>query len=165
MSHSFEVLETRVGRLERQNRLLKYLALVLLALAAATAVFGQRDKDVTLQGQKFELRDGTGRVRAELAILNGEPVLSFYDEHGDNESFVDGSQFTILKKGGGDSDIQAMFAADGLSFEGDYNRQFVSLRADRGQQTGKLQLNDYGHKVYAAISPGDLLKLLRKKAE
>jgi len=36
---------------------------------------------------------------------------------------------------------------------------FVSLRGDKAEQTGKLQLNDYHHKTFAGITPADLSKL------
>ena len=166
MNDAFEVLEKRMVRIERQNRRLKYWGVVLVAFACAAVAWGRAEGNPPIQAQRFELRDEAGRLRAELSMLNGEPALRFFDKEGSNGgSLLNADAFVIFKKGGSDSDIQAAFAADGLSFEGDYNQEFVSLRADREGQTGKLQLNDYRHKVYAGVSPVDLLKLQFKKAD
>ena len=159
MSHDNDVLEKRIRRLESQNRRIKWFGIVFVAFAMASTVWAQKAGTTAMQAQKFELRDDAGQLRADLAILNGEPVLSFYDKNGGSESFIDGDQFTIFKKGGGEADIQAAFGAHGLSFEDGHDRVFVSLRGDEKDQTGKLQLNDYHHKTYAGVTPADLSKL------
>ncbi len=156
MNHEFEVLEKRIKRLESQDRRLKWLGFVLVALAMATAAWGQKAGSVVMQAQKFELRDDAGRLRAELAILEGAPALRLFAVDGDVQSLLDEDSFTIFKKGG---DIQAVFAFNGLSFEDGHDKVFVSLRADKEGQMGKLQINDYHHKIYASVTPGDLSKL------
>jgi hypothetical protein len=166
MKHDIEVLEKRIEKLERQNRRLKWLGLALVALTTATAAWGQKDKTVVMQAQKFELRDDAGRLRADLLMLNGEPALRFFDkDESSGGSLLKGDSFTIFKKGGGEADIEATFGAHGLSFEGTHDRVFVSLRTDEEEQTGKLQMNDYGHKTYASVSPGDLAQLHSRKAQ
>jgi len=167
MNCDIEALEKRIERLERQNRRVKWLGFVLVALATATATWGQKDKssDVVVQAQKFELWDDAGRLRADLLMLNGEPALRFFDKDGTTGgSLLDGHSFTIFRKGGGESDIEATFGGEGLSFEGEHNRVFVSLRADEEEQTGKLQLNDYTHKAFVGVTPTDLSKLHGDKA-
>jgi hypothetical protein len=57
-----------------------------------------------------------------------------------------------------------MFGAHGLSFENGRDHVFVSLRGDEDEQTGKLQLNDYRHKIFAGVMPVDLSKLQPVKA-
>jgi hypothetical protein len=164
MSHDIERLETRIRRLESQNRRLKWIGILVAVLAMASTVWAQKAGTPAMQAQKFELRDDAGKLRADLAILNGEPVLSFYDKNGGSESFIDGDQFTIFKKGGGEADIQAAFGAHGLSFEDGHDRVFVSLRGDEENQTGKLQLNDYRHKTFSGVTPADLSKLQPERA-
>ena len=156
MNREFEVLEKRIRRLESQNRRLKWLGVAFAALAMATAAWAQKVGGVVMQAQKFELRDGAGRLRAELAILEGRPALRFFAADGDVQSLLAEDSFTIFKKGG---DIQAVVAFNGLSFEDGHDKEFVSLRADEQEQTGKLQLNDYRHKIYASVTPADLEKL------
>jgi hypothetical protein len=78
MSQELEVLEQRIRRLESQNRRLKWLGVLVLALALTTAARGQKTGTIVTQAQKFELRDDAGHLRAELAMLNGEPGLRFF---------------------------------------------------------------------------------------
>jgi hypothetical protein len=95
-------------------------------------------------------------LRAELAILEGGPALHFLDQNGDVESILVGDQFNIFKKGG---DLLASFASSEVRFEDGHGKVFVTLKADEEEQTGKLQMNDYRHKIYAGVTPGGLPKL------
>jgi len=156
MSPEFEVLEKRIRRLESKNRRLKWLGVAFAALAMATAAWAQKAGGLVMQAQRFELRDDAGRLRAELAILEGGPALRFLDQNGDVESILVGDQFNIFKKGG---DLLASFASSEVRFEDGHGKVFVTLKADEEEQTGKLQMNDYRHKIYAGVTPGDLPKL------
>ena len=162
MTHDFEALETRIRRLERANRRLKWLGLVVAALAATGMAWGQSGKGIDVQAQKLELRDDAGRVRAELSILEKGPALRFFDAAGDVKSLLTDDSFTIFKKGG---DIQAVFAFNGLSFEDGHDKVYVSLRADEEGQAGKLRINDYRNKAYMIITAQDLAKLRAKKVD
>jgi len=164
MSPEFKALENRIRRLESQNRCLKWFAIVFAAFAMTSVAWAQKSGGAVTQAQKFQLRDDTGRLRAELSMLNGDPALRFFGEHTDAESVLDGYSFTILKQGGTEADILASFGAHGLSFEDGRDHVFVSLRGDEDEQTGKLQLNDYHHKIFAGITPVDLSKLQSDKA-
>jgi hypothetical protein len=156
MNREFEDLEKRIRRLELQNRRLRWLGVMFVALAMTTAAWAQKTGSQVMQAQKFELRDDAGRLRAELAILEGGPTLRFFAESGDVQSLLAEDSYTIFKKGG---DIQAVFAFNGLSFEDGHDKVFVSLTADEEGQGGKLKLNDYRHKVYTVINAQDLAKV------
>lgn len=164
MDHEFEALKRRIHCLESRNRRTKWLGILFAVIVVATAARGQKPGDTTVQAQRIQLRDEAGRLRAELSMLNGDPALRFFDkDQNSGGSLLDGEQFTIYKKGGGEGDVQATFGAHGLSFEDGRDRVFVSLRGDDQDQTGKLQLNDYRHKTFAAITPTDLSKLYAEK--
>jgi hypothetical protein len=78
------VLE-RLDRLERQNRLWKGLALVLLVSLGAGVLMGGGDPPAPplLAARKLQLLDGNGKARAELALnRHGQPTLFFYDGNG-----------------------------------------------------------------------------------
>jgi hypothetical protein len=160
MNREFEDLEKRIRRLELQNRRLKWLGVVFVALAMTTAAWAQKTDSQVMQAHKFELRDDAGRLRAELAILEGGPTLRFFAASGDVQSLLAENSFTIFKKGG---DIQAVFAFNGLSFEDGHDKVFVSLTADEEGGGGKLKLNDYRHKIYTVINAEDLAKLRSTK--
>ena len=159
MGNKLEFLEKRIQRLESQNRRLKWIGIVLVALAMTSAVWAQKSGNVVMQAQKFELRDDVGRLRAELSMLNGDPELRFFGEHEDGQSVLDGDSFTIFKKGGGEADILASFSSNEVRFEDGHDREFVVLRVDKEAQTGKLQMNDYRHKTFVGVTPADLSKL------
>jgi len=161
MDHELEVLERRVQYLESRNRRMKWLGILLAVLVITTAAWGQKAQNVVAQAQKFELRDDAGRLRAELAVLEGGSVLRFFDGDGNVKSLLADDSFTIFKKGG---DIQAVFAADGLSFEDGRDKVFVMLSAHDADQTGKLKINDYRKKIYSTITAEDLAKLHSKNA-
>ncbi len=156
MNHEFEMLDQRISRLERKNRRLRWLAIAVAALGLASRVWGQAAGNTPVQAQKFELRDGSGRLRAELAILNGGPALRFFDADGDVECLLGAYSFSIFKKGG---DNQAVFARDGLEFGDGRDRTFVGINADEAGQVGKLRLNDYRKKIYTTIVAEDLATL------
>src|SRR5258708_10908499 len=114
MSHEIQMLDKRIRRLESDNRRLKLLAIVLGAFALATTAWGQTTtRNAVAQAQKFELRDDAGRLRAELAILNGRPALRMFDTDGDVQCLLAEDSFSIFKKGG---DNQAVFRKNGLQF-------------------------------------------------
>jgi hypothetical protein len=157
MSHDLEMFDRRIRCLELQNRRLKWLATVLAAFALASTTWAQTAaRNTVAQAQKFELRDDAGRLRAELAILNGRPGLRIFDVDGDVQSLLAEDSFSIFKKGG---DNQAVFRKNGLQFGDGRDKTFVSLDAYENEQTGKLKLNDYRTKVHATVLPTDIEKL------
>lgn len=158
MAHEFEILEKRVKRLESQNVRLRCLGMILMGLALGAAVWGQTIRNAVLQAQRIELRDDAGRLRAELAILNGEPTLRFFDVDGDTQSLLSGDSFNIFKKGG---DNQAVFRKNGLQFGDGRGKDFVMIDAYDEDQMGKIELNDYRNReVHTVLTPQDLRKLL-----
>ncbi len=156
MSREFEMLDMRIRRLESQNRRLKWLGITLAALAVTTTAWGQTGGNTVAQAQKFELRDEAGRLRGELAILNGRPGLRFFDTDGNVQSLLAQDSFSIFKKGG---DNQAVFGKDGLEFGDGQDKTFIMLEAHERDQMGKLRINDYRQNVYGTVTAEDLAKL------
>ncbi len=159
VTSEFQMLEKRIARIESQNRRLKWLAVVLAGLTLTSAAWAQTAKDPVVRAQKFELRDEGGRVRAELAILNGEAGLRFFDRNGVGQALLSGDSFTIFEKGG---DILASFAKNGLQFEDGHEKTFVALTAHDKDQMGKLRLNDYRTGTFIVVTAQDLAKLKAK---
>ena len=156
MDREFEALKRRIQCLESRNRRMKWLGILLTVLVMTTATRGQKAQNVVMQASKFELRDDSGRLRAELAVLEGGTALRFFDAEGNVKSYLADDSFTIFKKGG---DIQAVFASNGLSFEDGSDKVFVSLSAHEADQMGKLRINNYRNKIYSTITAEDLAKL------
>lgn len=152
-----EMLEKRVRRLESQNRLLKWLGIVLFAVAMIGTARAQTGGNSPISSQKFELRDSVGHVRAELAILNGAPALRFFDSSGRVQSLLDGHVFTIFSAKTGDN--VASYDKDSIEFDDDRGHELLELTAQEKDQMGKIRLNDYKNGIYTITTPKDLEKL------
>ena len=89
-SHWLQALSRRVEHLERQNRKLKQTGILAAVILGSLVVMGQTPapkgtpvKAVkTLDAGKFTLRDGRGKMRAELSLFADRPALVFYDDAG-----------------------------------------------------------------------------------
>ncbi len=75
----------RLLRLERSNRQLR-VVLAALILGGVTLGLGGQDSTGssgrTVDAQAFILRDAQGAARAQLALSEGSPSLSLYDQRG-----------------------------------------------------------------------------------
>jgi hypothetical protein len=74
----------RIDRLEKENRWLKHIGVLVLVGIAAVVLMGQAMSSrvaKVIQAEKFVLRDSSGRIRAELSTLHGgEPSLVLFDK-------------------------------------------------------------------------------------
>jgi hypothetical protein len=82
MGEASPTLESRIDRLERQNRRQRWLllglpAIALLLGASAAQVADWKGKSVTTE--KLILVDGDGKERGAMYISKGEPVLELYN--------------------------------------------------------------------------------------
>ena len=64
-------LETRIKRLERQNQILKYGGLLVVAVVLFSAFVPQDQVRDVIQAHRFELRDTDGRLAAVLRLGDG----------------------------------------------------------------------------------------------
>jgi hypothetical protein len=79
-----QTFRKRLGRVEKENRLMKRTGLVLLSLVALAVVMGQARPNRTVEATAFVLKDDSGIVRAKLFVdpLRQGPSLSLYDSSG-----------------------------------------------------------------------------------
>jgi hypothetical protein len=156
MKGEFDNLEKRIGRLERQNRLLGWSCFLLIVLALITAARGQTARDAVLRAQKIELHDDAGRLRADISMVDGASTLRFHDANGVVQSVVSGDQLSLYEKEG---DILASFTKEGMEFGDGHQKTYVRISAREEDRLGKLQLNDFRTKTYAVVTAKDLAKL------
>jgi len=80
-----ETLVARLERIERDNRCLRWIGLLLvlclaILIAAVPGLIGGRSR---VRAARFELKDSSGRVRASLGFTkDGAAALQFVDEEG-----------------------------------------------------------------------------------
>jgi len=79
---NYAVIVDRLEKLERQNRQMKLAGAVALVLAASVVLMGQVPVTRTVEANQFILKDGDGKVRADLAVNANGAGLTLYDPSG-----------------------------------------------------------------------------------
>jgi hypothetical protein len=73
----------RLEKVERQNRRLRGAGIAVFVLAAAGLLMGQAmPKARIVEAEGFQLKDGQGKVRAELVVDKDGPRMALRDENG-----------------------------------------------------------------------------------
>jgi hypothetical protein len=83
MRSELAAVVARLEKVERQNRRLRGAGIAVLVLAVAGLLMGQAmPKARIVEAEGFVLKDGAGKVRAELVVDKDGPVLRLSDENG-----------------------------------------------------------------------------------
>jgi hypothetical protein len=82
MTPEMQLVVERLGKLERENRRLKGLGFILLAVVGGLLLMGLTIDDPVIGAEAFTLLDEGGEPRAVFAMVNGEPTLAFFDNGG-----------------------------------------------------------------------------------
>ncbi len=111
----FHSLAARVERLEKQNRRMRRLCVMLVLTPALVIVACQSRPALTVEAQKFVLRDKNGKVRAEIAMNydigpKGYPVVRLLDEGGKERTTIGAGVLNIS----GEDGTRAVFLDDTL---------------------------------------------------
>jgi len=81
---ALECLTRRLSRLERENRRLKRVGVLLVVGAAAAALMGQAPPTPsTVESQRFVVKDATGQPRAVLGATADGSIFELYDKDGE----------------------------------------------------------------------------------
>ena len=76
-SNKWEILESRVTRLEKQNRWLRAGCVIAGLTVVCVLTLGASKAGNTVEAQRFLLKSAKGEVRAELTTLDGDyPTLN-----------------------------------------------------------------------------------------
>jgi hypothetical protein len=95
----------RLEKVEQQNRKLKMVGGMVLALAVAGLLMGQAlPRARIVEAEEFVLKDGAGKVRAELVVDKDGPGLALGDETGKARAGLtvskDGPRLTLSDENG-----------------------------------------------------------------
>jgi hypothetical protein len=97
---TLEMLQTRLERLERQNRIFRRggLATLLVAGAAALVAAQAPPKIQTMECERFSLKDAQGRERAWIGMAREGPVLRFLNDNGQERAGLEmGREGIVLR--------------------------------------------------------------------
>ena len=91
---SFADIQGRLLQLEKQNRRLKQLGIVVLIVPTLLLVMGQAPSKKTVEANEFILRDSNGNVRVKLAMSNTAagtvPEIVVFDAKGNTIARMSG---------------------------------------------------------------------------
>jgi len=116
---NFQALCDRVTRLEKQNRRMRLLSVLLVLTPILVVVACQPRPASIVEAQKFILRDRGGKVRVEIAMSydvgsKGNPVIRLLDENGKELTTIGAGVLDISGKG-----ESAVLLDDRLQFDSD----------------------------------------------
>jgi len=116
---NFQALCDRVTRLEKQNRRMRLLSVLLVLTPILVVVACQPRPASIVEAQKFILRDRGGKVRVEIAMSydvgsKGNPVIRLLDENGKKLTTIGAGVLDISGKG-----ESAVLLDDRLQFDSD----------------------------------------------
>ncbi|SRR5258708_641634 len=145
-------IHARLEKLERENRQMKRLGIVLAVLASTFFISGQAHINKTIDANEFVLKDGNGKVRARLSMQTDKPSLFFYDDKGGIPLSLSGGDepFVNLIRVGTEETV-TLGANRGFCGVGIYEK---NIRAGLSIQKGVpgLELYDAQGKPRAAIN-------------
>ena len=81
-------INTKLKKLEKQNRSLKHAGLSLIIFVGSVLLMGQAGLRKTVEAEKFILRDASGRVRAQIASEQYGPYIAFYGATGKEQAWL-----------------------------------------------------------------------------
>lgn len=141
MTPEVDMLAKRVGRLERENRLLKLIGIGCGLGIAVLLLAGADKKPRTIEAEKIILRDSRGRARVTIGtpefagvaidMKASDPAIWLADENGTD---------------------RAILSADGLRFGNSKGKPLVALVGDpRPDRSSALQFYDSNGKVSQSL--------------
>jgi hypothetical protein len=140
MTSEVEMLAIRVGRLERQNRLLKVIGTGCALGLAALLLAGADKTPRTIEAEKIILRDSQGRARVTIGtpesagvaidMKASDPAIWLADEDGTD---------------------RAILSVDSLRFGNSKGRPLVALVGDPRPERSALQFYDSNGKVSQSL--------------
>jgi hypothetical protein len=82
MTPDMNAVVERLERLERENRRLKVLGLILVAAVSLAVLTGVTTKEPVIGAEAFTLVGNQGQLRGVFALVNQEPTLALFDSTG-----------------------------------------------------------------------------------
>lgn len=114
---TIETLGRRLDRLERENRRLKRVGVVALAVIGAVVMMGQATGGRLVDAGKFILRDWEGRKRGELMTISSGAYLGLDGPNGKTRvtiAVLDEPILTLYGEGAGAGAIRVLLGVNAV---------------------------------------------------
>jgi len=158
----YKALVQRIGKVERENRRMKRIALALLIFPSALLLMAQSQATRIVEANEFVLKDASGHTRARLwfgqkpAKSPKAVLLTFYDSTGKRDLITlaadSAEQSANLNLGG------LITGSPSLTLSADAKGAYASLESTGNKLQG-IQLSAETEKARLSLSgTGDLLK-------
>jgi hypothetical protein len=82
MTPDMQMVVDRLEKVEKQNRRLKVMGVILIAVVGVLVLTGVTFDDPVIGAEAFTLVGEKGEPRAVFAMVNSEPTLAFFDNAG-----------------------------------------------------------------------------------
>jgi hypothetical protein len=126
-------INARLERLERENRRMKKIGIVAIVFASVLFISGQAKTNRVVEANEFVLKDGNGRARARLGIIQGQAELFFSSLSGESDVLLGtdpNGPFLIMGPATGKRTMT--LNPDNLSLEGPVGKFIVTLDKSGG---------------------------------
>ena len=153
-SNSAGILQTRIERLEKENRRFKKIAVAALAGVALLIVMGQTSARKTVEANEFVVKDAHGNVRIRLGVdpKNDSAVLWMQTAKGDEAASLSDSGM-LLQQGGV---VRTIVGDSALTLSNSQGQPNVRLTA---ADDAERDLFIEGNTGYLSYLPGQALEI------
>ena len=141
----------RLNRLERQNRALRYLFLLIFLIIAGVVLMGQSQTNETMQAQRFILTDADGNTRAMLSTNEqGGANLVLVDANGKQRVNLGMTlSETLLSMLDSDAKVRTMLGTDNA------HGTFLSINNANGRRRAELAVDNKKAAGLSFFGPGE----------
>lgn len=154
LTNRAENLQTRIEKLEKENRRFKKIAVGALAGVALLVVMGQTPARKTVEANEFVVKDAHGNVRIRLGVdpKNDSAVLWMQTAKGDEAASLSDSGMILQQKGV----VRTVIGDSAVTLLNSQGQQNVRLTA---ADDAERDLFIEGNTGYLSYLPGQALEI------
>ena len=136
-------INARLEKLERENRRMKKIAIVVVVVASVLFISGQAKTNKVVEANEFRLLDASGKERATLHVFRGQPELFIRSLNGESDVLLGtDTSGPFLRMGPLTGKATATLNPDNLSLEGPVGKLRIALNHEAGGPNLTIEDNE-----------------------
>ena len=136
-------IQARLEKLEKENRRIKKMGVVAMALASVLFISGQAKTNKVVEANEFRLLDASGKERATLHVFRGQPELFIRSLNGESDVLLGtDTSGPFLTMGPLTGKATVTFRPDNLSLEGPAGKLRIALNHEAGGPNLTIEDNE-----------------------